>query len=376
MAGRHLPWAWLCHLRDIWSHLVSSIETRTFLLSAIILLLPQFAVSQELAGEERGDLRIMFYNVENLFDTIDDPSTQDDEFLPHGDRYWTLRRYQNKLNRLYKVIVALGGWRPPEIIGLCEVENRKVLEDLLQATPLSRYNYQIIHRDSPDERGIDVCLLFLSEYLTILHSQYLPVTLDSKPEWKTRDIVSVEALTSSGDTLHLFVNHWPSRSGGQLETEGYRFTAARVLREGIDRIFALNPASHVIVMGDFNDTPDDRSIQDMLGVEREFGVVGYEKLYNLSRYGKDQKVAGSYKYQMNWSLMDQFIVSGKLLSEDEHLYVKRDGLRIFSPDFLLEEDEMNLGLKPFRTYFGFRYQNGFSDHLPVFIDLWEKPTAE
>ncbi len=357
---------------SMWFHVVPRIGIKSFFLLAILLHLSYHSVAQGVAAEERGDLRIMFYNVENLFDTVDDPLTQDDEFLPDGERYWTPRRYRDKLTRLYKVIVALGGWRPPEIIGLCEVENRKVLEDLLQETPLSRYNYQIIHRDSPDDRGIDVAILYLNEYLTILQTQYLSIKVASEPEWKTRDIVYVKAQTSFADTLHLFVNHWPSRSGGQLETEDYRFAAARVLRDEIDRIFALNPASNVIAMGDFNDNPDDRSIRDVLGVESDPDFEGYMKLYNLSQYGKDQKVAGSYKYQMSWDLMDQFIVSGSLLSEHADLQVKRNGFRIFAPDFLLEEDELYLGVKPLRTYSGFRYQDGFSDHLPVFIDLWKR----
>lgn len=375
-SAKGLPTAGRHPLRDIWSHMVSRIETRSFFLLAITLFLYQTGISQEIVREERGDLRIMFYNVENLFDTIDDPSTQDDEFLPTGVRYWTPRRYRNKLTHLYKVIIALGGWRPPEIIGLCEVENRSVLEDLLQKTPLARYNYQIVHRDSPDERGIDVSLLFLPECFTDLATSYLPVTVAGEPEWKTRDILHLEGITVYDDTLHLFVNHWPSRSGGQLETEDYRFTAARVLRKEIDRVFALNPGSYVIVMGDFNDNPDDRSIQSVLGVESEIGLIGYEKLYNLSVNGEDQKVAGSYKYQMIWYLMDQFIVSGKLLCENGDLHVKENGFRIFSPDFLLEEDKTNMGIKPFRTYFGFRYQNGFSDHLPVFIDLWKQTNVK
>ncbi len=379
VACRYLPrarlpvgQARLCHIRELGFRLGSRKKIRTFLLLVFLLLLPHSAVAQGIVGEERGDLRIMFYNVENLFDTVDDTLVQDDEFLPGGERYWTPGRYRNKLNRLYKVIVALGGWKPPEIIGLCEVENRKVLEDLLQETPLSRYNYSIIHRDSPDKRGIDVALLYLEDYLTIIHTRNLPVTFASEPDWKTRDILSVKALTSSEDTIYLFVNHWPSRSGGQLETEGYRLAAASVLREEIDRIFTLNPEANVIAMGDFNDNPDDRSIRDLLSVDRELGFIVNERLYNLSQHREDQKVAGSYKYQMGWDLMDQFIVSARLLSEHSDLQVKRNGFRIFSPDFLLEEDDLYMGVKPFRTYFGFRYQNGFSDHLPVYIDLWKR----
>lgn len=345
---------------------------RSFFLLVIASIIYQAGISQEPDREERGDLRIMFYNVENLFDTMDDPSTEDDEFTPRGERHWTPRRYQDKLIHLCKVIVAVGGWKPPEIIGLCEVENRAVLEDLLQETPLTRYNYQIVHQDSPDERGIDVALLFISDYITDLSARYIPVTTAREPGWRTRDILHLEGITAYDDTLHIFVNHWPSRSGGQLETEDYRFEAAAALRKEIDHTLMVDSGSKVIVMGDFNDNPEDRSIQDLLGVAKGMDQIGCKNLYNLSTCRGDQKVPGSYKYQMSWDMMDQFIVNGNLLRENGKLQVKKNGFRIFSPDFLLEEDRTYMGVKPFRTYYGFRYQNGFSDHLPVYIDLWKK----
>jgi len=352
--------------------------TKLLFLPLFLLWFCQNVNTQEIVGEGRGDLRIMFYNVENLFDTVDDTLCQDEEFLPYGEKHWTPKRYMNKLNNLYKVVVALGEWRPPEIIGLCEVENRKVLEDLIHKTPLSQFNYEIVHQDSPDERGIDVALVFINEYFTLLQSQFLTVTSINDPDWKTRDILYVKGITTESDTLHLFVNHWPSRYGGQLETEDYRITAAMVLREKIDQVFAVNPEAKMIVMGDFNDNPIDKSIRIELGVESngDYTAIRKDKLYNLPRTGEDKKVAGTHKYRMNWALLDQFIVSGKLLEGDSQLTIHPAGFTIFSPGFLLETDEINMGVKPFRTYVGFRYQDGFSDHLPIYIDILKSGSDE
>ncbi|UCG27576.1 MAG: endonuclease [Bacteroidales bacterium] len=343
---------------------------------SLILVLMVFTIlSREVVaqnpGKGRGDLRIMFYNVENLFDTLDDPETRDEEFLPDSERYWTKNRYLTKLNNLCKVIIAIGGWEPPEIVGLCEVENRDILNDLVNHTPLSKYQYRIIHRDSPDERGIDVAMIYLDKYFKVQNIKYIPVENPGDPTFKTRDILYVKGFFPDGDTLHLFINHWPSRSGGQLETEPLRVLAASILRREISAVSANEPHAKVILMGDFNDTPEDRSIKDVLDAAMEFDNVEPDRLYNLSSADNTWQVKGSHKYQMSWDMLDQFIVSGSLIMNQDTMYVREDNFNVFAPDFLLEKDESNLGLKPFRTYVGFRYQNGFSDHLPVYLDIWK-----
>lgn len=340
----------------------------TCLLVTLFAFIVQGGTAQEIPGD-RGSLRIMLYNVENLFDIFDDPFTLDDEFLPSGERAWNKYRYSAKLNNICKVIVALGGWNPPEIIGLCEVENRKVILDLVRDTPLKKFNYEIIHKDSPDERGIDVALIYLTGSFNPLNIIYIKLEYPGDPTWNTRDILYVEGVTAANDTLHLFVNHWPSRSTGQLETEKYRIYAASVLSGEVKKIFTGNSNANVIIMGDFNDEPEDKSIKTVLGAQTNLMGIEKHKLYNLSFSTEGKRGKESYKYRMTWATLDQFIVSGNLLNEKNRIYTHPDFACVFAPSFLLEQDPVNLGMKPFRTYSGFRYRNGFSDHLPIFLDL-------
>ncbi len=172
--------------------------------------------------------KIMFYNVENLFDTYDDSLINDEEFLPEGDRFWNNHKYYSKLNNIYKVIVAVGGWQPPAIIGLCEIENRTVLNDLVNNTPLVKFEYQIIHKESPDRRGIDVGLLYRKELFQPISYEAIPINFPNNPESKTRDILYVKGIAEKSDTLNIFINHWPSRWGGQLESEDRRLFVASV----------------------------------------------------------------------------------------------------------------------------------------------------
>ncbi len=197
---------------------------------------------------KRGEYRIMFYNVENFFDTYNDSLTHDDEFLPEGNRHWNTKRFNDKLNKLYKVIIAVGGWEAPEIIGLCEIENKYVLNRLIYDTPLSKFNYGIVHRDSPDIRGIDVALLYRRDKVRLLKEDFHNISFPWDPVKKTRDILYFKGLAGK-DTLHIFINHWPSRYGGQPETEAYRLYTSSVLRKNVDSIFNINKKSKLVITG-------------------------------------------------------------------------------------------------------------------------------
>ena len=324
------------------------------------------------SDDNRGFFRIMFYNVENLFDTFDDTLKQDEEFLPKGVKYWSEYRYYQKLNRIYKVIIAVGGWQPPEIVGLCEVENRYVLDGLVKYTPLSKFQYEIVHQESPDWRGIDVALLYLKDKFTPLNYKAIPINFPFDINRKTRDILYVKGITKKNDTLHIFVNHWPSRWGGQLESEQNRVFVASVLRNVVDSIFSINPDANIIIMGDLNDDPENTSILKTLNANTSYDNITNYELYNLSYYLKEKKNLGTLKYQGNWNIFDQFIVSGALIGKEKSIYLTLDDAYVFKADYLLEKDETYIGYKPFRTYSGYKYINGFSDHLPVFIDLRKK----
>jgi predicted extracellular nuclease len=316
-------------------------------------------------------VRIMFYNCENFFDTKNDSLVIDEEFLPEGDRNWNKNRYFEKQNHVSKVITAIGGWNPPDLVALCEIENRKILEGLTLQSPLYIFGYKIIHKESPDARGIDVGLLYKPEKYKPVKNEFLAVNYPHSSR-KTRDILFSTGILPNGDTLHIFVNHWPSRYGGQLESEENRIFVASLLKAKTDSILTKNNEALIVLVGDFNDEPNNTSLLETLGAKPNLDSTNNKQLVNLSYNLQFVKNQGSNKYQGHWGILDQIIVSGALLTQSAKTYTTTERASIFEAPFLLEADEVYLGLKPFRTYIGFKYNGGFSDHLPVFIDLLKK----
>ena len=306
---------------------------------------------------------VAFYNVENLFDTQDDSLKQDEEFLPYGVRGWTPNRLKAKYHNLYKVIAGLGDiGQPPALVGLAEVENRAVLEGLLRHTPLHRRRYQIVHEESPDRRGIDVALLYDPAQFRYLSHEAVPVDLSGLSERPTRDILYVRGVLFGSDTVHCFINHWPSRYGGVSSSASRRQRAAEVLQARVHQLQHECPDALIVITGDFNDGPAEASMQ----ILTEATGAG-SPLINISRY----ECAGTHKYQGAWNTFDQFIVSANLL-KGHRLRIKGGTARCYRPDWLAEEDVNQLGFRPKRTYVGYRYQGGFSDHWPVYLQLrWE-----
>jgi endonuclease/exonuclease/phosphatase family metal-dependent hydrolase len=319
-------------------------------------------------GKPGRSYRVLFYNTENLFDPFDDTLTADEDFTPSGRMHWTYKRYEAKLNNTYKVLVAAGAWQPPDIIGMCEVENRRTLEDLVNHTPFSKYTYRIVHENSADRRGIDVALLYNPLTVQFISSHSFRI---KKRGLLTRDILYCKVRLGS-DTCHVLVNHWPSRSEGQLETEPDRLVAAGMLRFITDSLFNRAARARIIIMGDFNDEPSDESLTGRLKATRVVKNALPAGLYNLTSVPSSGPVKGTLKYQGEWNTFDQIIVSGSLLSSGNGLKVSEEGYRIFSGSFLLATDKKYEGYKPFRTYNGYAYLGGFSDHLPVYIDLTDR----
>ncbi|MFO8087990.1 MAG: endonuclease [Bacteroidales bacterium] len=311
-------------------------------------------------------LRLMFYNVENLFDTQDDTLKRDEEFLPDGARNWNSYRYWEKINHLASVIVSIGGWEPPAVVGLCEVENLNALKALFYGSGLKKYQYEIVHYESPDVRGIDNALAYQKKKLTLLHSEAIPVFLGNKYKRPTRDILYVKMKTLTNDTLHIFVNHWSSRWGGEEATRPKRIQAAQALRSVIDSLEAIPHEQNIVIMGDFNDTPENESIYKTL-MARDSAANTY--LVNLMRpWLSANKGTHFYKEATGaqWSILDQIIVSRPLLNPGGLKTSSR--AHIFDADFLMTEDD---GVrKPHRSFLGFKYIGGYSDHLPIYIDVF------
>lgn len=332
-------------------------------------ILPVFGVqTYPEAGRvpQRVEAVIMFWNMENYYDPFDDPEIADEEFTPYGEKHWTWKKFKRKRNGIAKTIMAVGDkcGNYPAIIGVCEVENRMVLNQLVNETPLARLNYGIIHRDSPDLRGIDVGLLYRKDLFVPLSVKSILVDLES--ERKTRDILYVKGVLRikdvmlPTDTLHLFVNHWPSKLGGEQQSFPARMTAANVLRFAVDSITgrmsdkAIPPL--IVIMGDFNDVAS--------GVPLQYAVADKDSLRVTLKVMSDtaeDRPKGSIKFRGEWEQIDHYIVSEAVFD--------RARMFIFAPDFLMEEDKTYLGKKPFRTYIGPQYHGGVSDHLPIVLLL-------
>jgi len=307
--------------------------------------------------------RIAFYNAENYFDPFVDSTTNYNEFTPEGDRHWTFARFGTKRDHIYKVLAALGGWNWPSIVGFAEIENRFVLEDLLKNTPLNEAGYKILHYESIDHRGIDVGMIYQSKDLEIIYSRPVHLYDQAGKRMATRDILYAKVLIG-GDTLHLFINHWPSRYGGMLQSEPLRAIAAKTLVHLTDSLCKADEHCNILIMGDFNDDPDDKSIQILTDVNKSC------RLFDLDELPDGYHVKGTLKYKSDWNRFDQVIVSSALFKSYNDLAIEGSTAHIFSPPFLLEDDDRYLDKKPRRTYNGFVYQGGFSDHLPVYLDLY------
>lgn len=330
---------------------------------------------------QESPVRIAFWNVESFFDPFVDSTMIYNDFTEEGSQHWTQSRFYRKRNNVYKTILALSENRPIGILGLCEVENEYVLRSLFQYTPLKNHNYRWIHYDGPDRRGIDPAIVYSLDYFMLVESTTFPYYNPETPDYQSRDIMyakfvakvpePVEGSTFMADTLHVFVNHWPSRYSGELETIGSRACAATLLRSKVDSIMTTNSEDYqpkIIIMGDFNDTPDEASIYDILRA-RLSSESEEDGLVNLFEETERLGFEGTIKHQADWQVFDQVIVTKSLLNDRGGLHYLEGSARIFHPDFLLTNDETHRGKKPYRTYLGPRYIGGFSDHLPVSIDL-------
>ena len=332
-----------------------SSKTYTFMRTLLILVFTLLSVPS--AAQIR--LTIVELNAENLFDTRHDTLKNDYEFLPDSPRHWTRTKYWEKLNRTGQTIIACGedssGWHLPDIVGLCEVENDSVLFDLTRRSLLRKARYEYVMTASDDRRGIDVALLYSPFSFRLIKADTIHVApmADMRP---TRDILHVEGEIENGDTLHIFLLHAPSRMGGERYSRPFRLYVAGLLCQAVDSLRSLYADPRILVMGDFNDYADSPSVR--LLCTRGFVNVS-------ARAHGNNGAKGTYRYHGAWGSLDQILVS-------ENLCPWVINCHVHDAAFLLEEDDKYGGVKPRRNYNGMRYNNGFSDHLPLVLQMRPK----
>ena len=323
-------------------------------------------------------LVLAFWNLENLFDTIDDPQKNDESLLPDGDMEWTNDRIDKKMYNLSRIIRMMNNGNGPDIMGVCEVENQQVLEKMV-GKYLSDLNYGIAYLESPDNRGIDNGLIFKSNKFKLLNLQADTVHLSDN--WPTRLIFGVNLLTNDDEQITVFVNHWPSRSGGQMESEPNRISAGQTLRNAVNRIFSTNENANIFIVGDFNDDPVNQSVLETLkanpikcdSLPANFEMNSTGELFNLS-YQAFEDGEGSYKYKDIWNMLDQVIISGSLITGNYIHYIC-NSFEVYKPQNIVTRSGKYKGT-PFPTYGGKKYLGGYSDHFPVIAKFEMRRSSE
>ncbi len=332
--------------------------TRLVSLLVLLTLAPLFVLSQN----NTKVAVIAYYNLENLFDTIDSPDTNDAEFLPNGKNLWNTDKYYKKLSNMSRVISEIGNEYikgGPTIIGVSEIENRAVLEDLISTEALKNSGYGIIHKDSPDYRGIDVALLYKVNSFRVINVTYHELYLDYDPNYRTRLQLCATGLLDN-DTISVIVNHWPSRGND----EKYRVSAAQLTRKIVDSLYTVSNNARIFVIGDFNDDPVDRTILKVLGATGKDHKVEDKGLYN-PMWKLFKKGVGSLAYRDSWNIFDQIIISKPLLDKNSKSWFFHKA-HVFNKPYLIAKDGQYKGY-PLRTYSYGIFINGYSDHLPVYV---------
>ncbi|MCK4661525.1 MAG: endonuclease [Bacteroidales bacterium] len=343
-----------------------------FIYILLVLFFTNKIYCQQNDSTIENEFTIVSYNIENLFDTINDPDKLDEDFTPNGKYKWTSKRYNIKINKIAKVLQSINSAELPEIIGLVEIENKEVLKDLISNKNLIKGKYEIISEESPDRRGIDVAILYRKDEFKYITHKAIPVSYPFSPNSRTRDILYVKGVASQIDTFHIFVNHWSSRRGGQEKSEIKRIHSAKILRNSIDSIFKLNLNSKIIIIGDFNDNPTNKSIFYILKANNKRKNYEPTELYNLLYDKHDTINTGTYLYKNNWDMLDNLIVSQSLLKTSKGYYTNYNGGHIYKPIWICYTNK-NTGIKhPNRTYIGSKYVGGYSDHFPVYMILNKK----
>lgn len=340
------------------------------MLPAILLfaLLPVISNAQKTNPHllDTGGIRVMFYNCENFFDTIDDPAKDDAEYLPSSSKKWNTEKYLKKVNNIARVVYSVDSVHLPVLAGFTEIEDAGVLKDLVASPLLKKGKYKYVHFEGSDPRGIDPALIYRPDIMKVIDASLVDVFYQDDPKKKTREILYVEGVIGK-DTLYIFVNHWKSRIGGTDETASKRMAYAQTLRACVNKILAGHHDAKILIMGDFNDGPLDQSVHYGLGAITADTVISEKNLYNLM-FERAKNGEGSHNYN-GWEMLDQIIVSGGALgSSNKGIYFDSEKTGVFQMRFMMYKTKDG-NLEPSRTYSGFRYYGGYSDHLPVYTTM-------
>lgn len=312
---------------------------------------------------------IAFYNVENLYDTLDTPNTDDFEFTPAGPNKWNTEKYKVKLDHLSEVLSQLGTELTPDgaaVIGLAEIENDNVLNDLVKESKLKKRNYNIVHFDGPDRRGVDVALLYNPKYFKVTNSKSYRLTNPEDSSFRSRDQLMVSG-TFDGEPMHFIVTHWPSRRGGEKKSQPLRILAAKLSRSIVDSILKVDPNAKVIFMGDLNDDPNNVSLTKYMQAADDEKNLQPHELYNTMA-DNFKKGIGTLAHQDAWNLFDQMLITPQLIAKNGYSSYKYYGCKVYNKSYLMSDSGRYKGY-PFRTYSGGTWTGGYSDHFPVYLFL-------
>ncbi|MBN2683268.1 MAG: endonuclease/exonuclease/phosphatase family protein [Bacteroidales bacterium] len=335
----------------------------------IITIALIFTISLNSTAQNEKNFRIGcigFYNLENLFDTLDTEDVRDTEFTPLGDKKWNSAKYYEKLDNMANVISQIGTDLTPDgvaILGISEIENRTVVEDLVKQEKLKGRKYEIVHYDSPDKRGVDVGLIFQPKYFKLKNSASYTLKIEGMDDFYTRDQLLVSG-EFDGEMIHVIVNHWPSRRGGEKRSRPLRNAAADLTKSICDSILNLDKNAKIIIMGDLNDDPNNESVKLHLKTVSEKEEVKEGVFYNTME-GLFKKGVGSLAYRDAWNLFDQIIISPGLVKDENNGYIFHKSF-VFNKKFLMQAEGQYKGY-PLRTYVGSTYKGGYSDHFPTYI---------
>ena len=349
---------------------------KKILVSCLALLFATTLVYADSGNPKKGGkkgkktISIAFYNLENLFDTEDDPNTNDNEFLPEGSYHWTEEDLKTKITNLGKVISELGDEDGPEILGVCEVENKAVLERLVKSKLLKKRGYAVAHHDSPDQRGIDCALLYKKKRFLPLYTKAYTVDFPENPDLKTRDIFLVKGILDKEIEVTFIVNHWSSRRGGPAKSSFKRERAAKILRAVVDSIQNMDPFANIVIMGDFNDGPKDKSVYEVLRTGKDSLEARYRNLFNCM-YKLKEEGNGTLKFRGKFNLFDQIIVSTPMANQSKsRLRYVSCSAAIYNPKWMRVQKEGDWKDAPKRSHIRREFhKDGYSDHFPVYIHL-------